>query len=246
MCGRFTLIRLSDFTDLFPWLSMGGVDWDARYNIAPTQPAPVITNTRKQVELFQWGLVPVWAKDVSIGSKMINARGETLREKPAFKGLLRRKRCVVPASGFYEWKKTSPTKSPAGKTPMYITPTDRPAFALAGLWDVWQGADASYLQTFTIITTAPNELMRQVHDRMPMILDNEGVRTWLSDADVSPQLDQMLVPYDASRMRMWPVSREVNSPANDGENLIAEVQAPTPPPAARRAKSADDQPTLFG
>jgi putative SOS response-associated peptidase YedK len=201
----------------------------------------VITNTKKQVELYQWGLVPVWAKDVSIGNKMINARGETLREKPAFKGLLRRKRCVVPASGFYEWKKTGSVK-----TPMYITPTDRPAFALAGLWDVWEGADASYLQTFTIITTSPNELMRPVHDRMPMILDDAGVKAWLSDADVSPQLDEMLVPYEAGRMRMWPVSREVNSPANDGANLIDEVEISTPPAPKRRARNADEGPGLFG
>lgn len=224
MCGRFTLVRLAEFTDLFPWINGDAVDWTARYNIAPSQPALVVTNRAPhRVEVFQWGLVPVWAKDGSIGNKMINARAETLLEKPAFKRLAQRRRCVVPASGFYEWRKEPGSKA---KTPMYIRLRDQPAFALAGLWDVWRGADGSELPTFTLITTSPNALMQDIHDRMPVILDSDSARRWLAPEDLPDAPVEVLQPFDAARMEAYPVSRAVNSPANEGPALVCPVEAP--------------------
>ena len=239
MCGRFTLIRLSDFTDLFPWLNAAGVDWEARYNIAPSQPALVVTNGgHKQVELFQWGLVPFWTKDIAIGNKMINARGETLLDKPAFRTLLKRRRCIVPASGFYEWQKTDAKT----KTPMYITPTDSAIFTLAGLWDIWRSPDGSELPTFTIITTSPNKLMQQVHDRMPVILDRSDVDRWLTPGELPDPPTDLVKPFAASRMQMHAVSRAVNSPASQGPHLI---DVATPEPAEPSKKPPSPPPGLF-
>jgi putative SOS response-associated peptidase YedK len=240
MCGRFTLIRLSDFTDLFPWIRDGGVVYDARYNIAPSQVVPAVPNDGKNtIGLMQWGLVPFWAKDVSIGNKMINARAETLLEKPAFKKLSQRRRCVIPASGFYEWKQEPGSKT---KTPMHIRLRNRPAFGLAGLWDVWHGGDGSELHTCTIITTGPNELMRPIHNRMPAILDEAGMRIWLTPGELAQPPIELLKPFDAEQMEAYPVSRNVNAPANEGPSLI-DVCEP-PPPVPGRAPA--EQPGLFG
>jgi putative SOS response-associated peptidase YedK len=233
MCGRFTLIRISDFTDLFPWISAEVPDWRARYNIAPTQPVPAVTNRprpdgRHHVEIFRWGLVPAWAKDVAIGNKMINARAETLLDKPAFRTLVKRRRCVVPASGFYEWRKDTNRKA---KTPMYIRLRDQPAMALAGLWDVWCGADGSELPTFTVITTGANDLMRPIHDRMPAILSADAVARWLAPGELTVPPVDLLKPFETGRMEAFAVSSRVNSPANDEGSLIDPCE---PPPAEPR------------
>ncbi len=213
MCGRYTLrqsphqiaIRFGVEETLLPELP-------PRYNIAPTQPVVAVTeNSPRHLRLFQWGLVPFWAKDPSIGSRMINARAETLAEKPAFKNALTRRRCVIPADGFYEWKKIG-----SSKQPMYIRRHDGELFGFAGLWEEWISPDGSPLQTCTIITVAPNALMAPIHDRMPAILRPEDEAAWLtlSKKDV-PELLGLLRPYPETEMEAYPVSRQVNAPTVD-------------------------------
>src|SRR5438128_1258637 len=162
MCGRYTLIRLADFIDVFPWIHLPDQAMTPRYNIAPSQPILAVPNDgRNRMEEFQWGLVPAWAKDPSIGNKMINARAESLATKPAFRTAFRRRRCIIPADGFYEWRKEADGKT---KTPMYVRMKSRKPFAFAGLWDVWRPPDGSELPTCTIITGEPNELLKSIHD----------------------------------------------------------------------------------
>jgi putative SOS response-associated peptidase YedK len=218
MCGRFTLIDLSQFTDLFPWIRPPEQQFQPRYNIAPSQAVPAVVNhLQPTVDFFQWGLVPSWAKDPAIGGRMINARAESLAEKPAFKTSLRRRRCIIPASGFYEWRK-NPDKT---KTPMYITRKDGHPMGLAGLWDIWHDPTGGELPTCTIITTAPNELMAVVHDRMPLILPESHYRFWLTSEEMKPQdLQPLLVPFPADALQMRPVSRAVNSPKTDTPECI--------------------------
>jgi putative SOS response-associated peptidase YedK len=256
MCGRYTLIRLADFTDMFPWIRAAPPsEWDRpRFNVAPTQRVAVVPNDgRNQVDFFQWGLVPHWAKDASCGSRMINARREGVADKPAFRSAFRRRRCLVPASGFYEWKKHPDGKT---KTPMHIRMKDKKPFAFAGLWEVWRAPDGSKLQTCTIITGPPNELVGAIHDRMPSILKPEDYHRWL-DPDELPteELTEMLQPYPAELMEAYAVSRAVNAPKNDSPELIAPVtddanrsEGSAGRPARRRGDRPDptgDAPTLF-
>ncbi len=183
-----------------------------RYNIAPGQEAPVVVHDGgKSLEMMKWGLVPSWAKDPSIGNRMINARAETLAEKPSFKRLIGKKRCLVLADGFYEWRKEG-----KGKVPMRITLRGGEPFSFAGLWDSWKKPDGGELRSFTIITTQANDLLRPIHDRMPVILDQEGDEKWL-DAEYKEvhKLLALLAPYPADRMEAYDVSPLVNSPRND-------------------------------
>jgi putative SOS response-associated peptidase YedK len=222
MCGRYTLVSLSEFTDLFPWIRGGDAPVPPRYNVAPTQPIAVVTNTKAPaIDFHVWGLVPSWAKDPSIGNRMINARAETLAEKPTFRTALKRRRCVVPADGFYEWKRNSDGKT---KTPMHITLRSGKPFAFAGLWDVWHSADGSELPSATIITTAPNELMADIHDRMPVLLDEAGMKRWLDPAEhANPEpLLSLLRPFPADAMQARAVSKLVNNPRNEGPDLLRE------------------------
>jgi putative SOS response-associated peptidase YedK len=220
MCGRFTLT--ADQKKLAE--SFAGVDipagLTARYNIAPSQPVAVIANNRPEtLEFFQWGLIPSWAKDPAIGNKMINARGETLPEKPSFKTAYKRRRCLIPADGFFEWRKNPGSKS---KTPMYIQVNEGQPFALAGLWESWQGPDGSNILSCTIITTAPNDFMADIHNRMPVILPPEAYALWLDPAERSPaDLDPLLKPYPAELMSAYPVSTIVNNPRNETAECIA-------------------------
>jgi putative SOS response-associated peptidase YedK len=166
--------------------------------------------------MMHWGLVPSWAKDASIGNKMINARAETLTEKRTFKALLGRKRCLVLADGFYEWQKRE-----RGKLPMRFVLKDREPFAFAGLWDRWRRPDGNELQSFTIITTGANDLLRPVHDRMPVILDREGEGEWLNmDLKDTTKLIPLLKPYPSGDMEAYCVSKLVNSPTNDRPECI--------------------------
>jgi putative SOS response-associated peptidase YedK len=224
MCGRYTLVNLAQLVDLFPWITEPPVEIAPRYNIAPTQPILAIPNDRPdQYDHFFWGLVPSWAKDPTIGSKMINARCETLAEKNAFKNAYRRRRCLIPADGFYEWKLNPDGKS---KQPMYVRLKSRRPFALAGLWENWQDAKGNELRSATIITTRPNALTKTLHDRMPVILAETDFKRWLDSSDHADPCDQddLLVPYPAEEMEMYPVSRQVNSPRNEGAALIAPVE----------------------
>ena len=220
MCGRYTLINLAALTQAFPWIDEPPPEQPARYNIAPTQAVLVVANNRAdRFEHFHWGLIPSWAKDPAVGNRMINARAETLAEKPAFRTALRRRRCLVPADSFYEWK-----KDPAGgkqKTPMRITLASGGVFAFAGLWDAWHAPDGSVVPSCTLITTAPNELMAGIHDRMPVILNPDDYRNWLDPAERDPaDMTALLQPYPASDMRAVPVSRTVNNPRNESPACI--------------------------
>ena len=213
MCGRFSIFadpeRLAERFDA----SLPEEGLRPRYNAAPTQNLPVILNEdadRRQIQLLRWGLVPFWAEDPAIGSRMINARSETLAEKPSFRTALKKRRCLVLADGFYEWQKTA-----GGKAPMRITLKSGEPFALAGLWETWKEPTGDLLRTFTIITTSPNELLEPIHNRMPVILPREHEAIWLDNAaDQAIWLD-MLRPYPADLLTAYPVSKRVNYVGND-------------------------------
>lgn len=250
MCGRYTLIRLADFIDIFPWIHPPDELPPERFNIAPTQSIAAVPNNGKdKVEYFHWGLIPSWAKDPSIGNRMINARAETLAEKPAFRTALKRRRCLIPADGFYEWRKLADGKT---KQPMYIRMRNHKPFAFAGLWETWHdptGAGGE-IPSCTIITTTPNTLMNSIHDRMPAIVRPEDYRTWLAPGErPAEELAPLLVPFPAEEMEAFPVSKLVNSPANESAKCIdQQLEAEAPPQTekpTRKTKSAPETGGLF-
>ncbi len=222
MCGRFTLTADPiDIQAAFPWLEVPA-EMAPTYNVAPSQPIAVVPNTgENKLDFFVWGLIPSWAKDPSIGNRMINARGETLAEKPSFRAAYKRRRCLILADGFYEWHKQS---GESAKTPFYITLESQEPFAFAGLWETWYSPDGSEVKSATIITTEPNEKIAQLHNRMPVILPPDSYDLWLTPDEVSAdKLDPLLKPYPAMEMVFHPVSRFVNSPANNTPQCIAPV-----------------------
>jgi len=220
MCGRFTLtVDEGELNQQFPDFAFPqGVA--PRYNIAPGQPVLALANDDKRTaDFFTWGLIPSWAKDPAIGNRMINARAETLAEKPSFRGSLKYKRCVIFADGFYEWKAVAGSKA---KVPHYVKMKDEAPFAFAGLWDNWQSPDGSLIRSCTIITTAPNPLMAAIHNRMPAILEHHDIPSWLDSAPrAAESLQPLLAPYSAERMTAHVVSTMVNRPANDSPECIA-------------------------
>jgi len=219
MCGRFTLTvdpaelqeAFADFT--FP------ARFAPRFNIAPTQPLLAIPNNgRNAADFFMWGLIPSWAKDPSIGNRLINARGETLAEKPSFRGGFKYKRCLILADGFYEWKSQPGTKT---KIPHFIHLKKGGVFAFAGLWDEWHASDGSTVKSGTIITTSPNKLMATIHDRMPVILHPNDYTQWLDPAPQPPDsLQPLIKPFSAELMEAYPVSTLVNSPSIDRAECV--------------------------
>jgi putative SOS response-associated peptidase YedK len=223
MCGRYTLItdigRIAESFGVAPSLQA-----QPRYNIAPTQDIVAILNNGgaqndedAQMQLLRWGLIPAWAKDETIGSRMINARAETLAEKPSFRNLLRGRRCLVVADGFYEWRTEG-----KNKTPMYITLQDGQPFAFAGLWDLWKSSDGRQVQSCTIVTTEPNELMASIHNRMPAILRPKAYEDWLNPQLRDDQvLTHLLKPYPTELMKARAVSKLVNNPRNDVAEILA-------------------------
>ena len=219
MCGRYTLFRLEQLLHRFPWIDRPPADAIARYNIAPTQPVLVIPNERSdRFDYFNWGLIPPWAKEPSIGNRMINARVETIAEKPAYAKPFRRRRCLVPADGFYEWRRDPDGKS---KTPMHIRLKSGEPFAFAGLWESWHSADGSEILSTTLITGPPNELVSKIHDRMVVILKPEHYRQWLDPNERDPEdLLPMLKPYPADEMTATAVAKLVNSPKNESPDCI--------------------------
>ncbi len=220
MCGRFTLtVDTSQLQESFPWLQVDG-QVVPRFNIAPSQPVAVVPNNKEnKLDFFVWGLIPSWAKDPEIGNRLINARAETLAEKASFRTALRRRRCLVLASGFYEWRQDPGRKS---KTPMYVTLKSGKPFAFAGLWDAWHSPDGSTILSCTIVTTAPNQLMAPIHNRMPVILPEATYPLWLDPQEHAPdELQGLLTPYPEAEMAAFPVSRMVNSPENDLPQCIA-------------------------
>lgn len=219
MCGRFTLTAdPSQLRDTFQGLSIAR-ETTPRYNIAPSQPIAVIPNDGKnRLDFFVWGLIPSWAKDPKIGNRMINARAETVHEKPSFRAAFRRRRCLIPTDGFYEWKREPGRKT---KIPMYIQLKSGEPFAFAGLWESWNAPDGSNILSCTIITTQPNPFMETIHNRMPVILPKAAYSLWLDPGEPDPgQLKTMLKPYPEGEMTAYPVSTLVNNPANDVADCI--------------------------
>ena len=220
MCGRFTLAAAPEtLTETFPGFKMPD-ELPPRYNIAPSQKVLVVPNTgENKIDFFQWGLIPSWAKDPTIGNRMINARAETLAEKPSFRSAYRRRRCLVLADGFYEWRREPGKQS---KIPMYIRLRSGAPFAFAGLWEVWlPSKDAPSVRSCTIITCPPNSFLENIHNRMPVILESEAYDLWLDMHNQSPdQLNVLLKPYPAEEMTAYAVSLLVNQPKNDSPACI--------------------------
>ncbi|MCM3173272.1 SOS response-associated peptidase [Paenibacillus sp. MER 99-2] len=221
MCGRFTIIDpLEDIMERYMASIAEGFEYKPNYNAAPMQYIPTIIGSSKGNRLgsLRWGLVPSWAKDDKIGSKMINARADTLAEKPAYKRLISSKRCIVPCNGFYEWKKEG-----SSKQPMRILMKDNSIFSLAGLYDTWIDQDGNKLSTCTIITTEPNNLMADIHDRMPVILRSQDEAEWLNKDSNKDSILGLLRPYDAAEMSAYKVDSAVGNVRNNNEGLIKEV-----------------------
>jgi putative SOS response-associated peptidase YedK len=219
MCGRFTLtVDPADLQENFGEYKMLP-QFAPRFNIAPTQPVLAIPNDGKQrADFFIWGLIPSWAKDPAIGNRLINARGETLAEKPSFRGSYKYKRCLILADGFYEWKVQPGTKV---KVPYFIHMKNRQPFAFAGLWDEWHSPDGSQIRSCTIVTTEPNELMAPIHNRMPVILPSDAYAQWIDPAVRTPESLQLFIrPYPSEEMDAYPVSTLVNSPKHDRAECV--------------------------
>lgn len=221
MCGRYTLrVSPAELVDLFGVINQ--FDWSPRYNIAPTQTVAAVRPTEngngRELALLKWGLIPFWAKDAKIASNLINARADTVATKPAFRAALKRKRCLIPADGFYEWKAIPGQKV---KQPYLIGVRDVPAFAFAGLWEHWTNPEGQRVDSCTIITTDANELMQQVHNRMPVILDPADYGRWLDRDQQDPQgVVDLLKQFPAEKMQMVPVSTLVNSPRNEKPECV--------------------------
>ena len=236
MCGRFvSSTPVSKLVEQFLVEEVKVEEHDPSYNVAPTNEIMAVaasTEGVRRLGTFKWGLVPTWAKDPSIGNRMINLRAETVSEKPTFRRLLAKHRCIIPADGFYEWKDMGKGRK---KQPFFIRARDGTVLALAGLWEAWRdkeagdGDDADWLRTCSIITTRPNKLLASLHDRMPVVLPPEAWDTWLdrnnTDAD---ELAALLKPASEELLELFPVSTAVNSVANNGEELVLPLEGHEP------------------
>jgi putative SOS response-associated peptidase YedK len=221
MCGRFTLTTdLDRLAEHFAFRA-AHLSYTPRYNIAPSQPVLTLIDAQeRRAGFLRWGLIPSWAKDLGIGDRMINARAETVAEKPSFRRALQKRRCLVLADGFYEWRKEGKKK-----TPLFITLKAREPFAFAGLWETWKSPTGEAIHSCTIITTTPNALMESIHNRMPVILPREAETRWLDRTVEDPQsLLSLLTPHPAEAMVAYPVSQLVNSPRNDTSACIEPVE----------------------
>ncbi len=241
MCGRYTLIANAEAIRLL--FALPAFDErlvTPRYNIAPTQPIAVVRDTPKGRELLpmRWGLIPTWAKDPKTLPLMINARAEGISEKPAYRGAFRYRRCLVPASGFYEWQaRGRGPKQPFLASPGPIEPGGEALVAFAGLWETWHGADGSEIDTAAIVTTDANARLAPVHDRMPVVLAPKDFETWLSSRTEPEEAAALLKPAPEDLLSLTPVSRRVNSVENDDAGLLLEesvetAAAETPPKPA--------------
>jgi len=222
LCGRYTLsVPLSNLVDCFD-VQPPAFEYPPRFNIAPTQDAPVIAQDQegRRMGLLRWGLIPSWAKDRAMGGRMINARSETVAEKPAFRRAFHRRRCLVPADGFFEWKRDGVEGATKGlKTPYWIHLAGRGPFVMAGLWEKWNPGEAEPVYTFTILTTEAVPAIREIHPRMPVILPSRVHERWL-DPDAAPEdILPLLRPYQEG-IQAYPVSTRVNSPGNDVPECI--------------------------
>jgi len=221
MCGRFSLTVQEDEIERLFNVKVGQGMYVPRYNGAPTQNLAVITGGNIRIfNLMRWGLVPSWAKDPRMGSKLINARAETILQKPAFRQAFKHRRCLVPADGFYEWKKLDNKKIPCR-----IMMNERGLFAMAGIYEAWKDPEGKLLQTFSILTTVPNEMMGRIHDRMPVIIPPESYNDYLQNP-VPESLLALLQPYPSHLMTYHPVSTLVNSPLNDDPRILEPANIP--------------------
>ncbi len=215
MCGRF--VRSSSAAAIAKVFGVAASDIPASsYNIAPTQSVAAIVRSPDaglQLQSLRWGLIPSWAKDSAIGSKLINARAETIAEKPSFRSAFRQRRCLIVADGFYEWQQVPSSRQ---KQPYFIGLQDEGLFAFAGLYEHWHSSEGEILNTCTIITTAANELIEPIHNRMPVLLAPQNYELWLDNSSCEvDRLQGLLAPYPAAAMQVYPVSRSVNSPKNN-------------------------------
>ena len=217
MCGRYYFFTPADIVAERFGLA-GRPPLRPRYNIAPQQEAPlVVDGAARRLAMMKWGLVPSWSKDPAAAYRMINARSETAPEKPSFRGPFRKQRALVPADGFYEWKRVG-----SGKRPFALRLASREPFAMAGLWDRWRTPDGEELLSFTILTTSANGLVSAVHDRMPVILPRDAEEVWLDSAAAPEALKALLVPY-AGAMEAVPLGTAVNNPRNEGPEILSPV-----------------------
>ena len=221
MCGRYTQTKSGEaIAKTFNLSSTPNPQ--PRYNIAPTQPVGAIAQREddREYRIFQWGLVPSWSKDPNIGSRMINARSETVAEKPSFRAAFKRRRCLVLADGFYEWQRTS-----GKKQPYYVQVEDQEIFGFAGLWETWEGGDGSYLESCTILTTEPNGLMETIHNRMPVILHPDDFDLWLDPSlQDGRHVQHLLCPYEEKKMTAYAVSTVVNNPRNEDSVCVEPLE----------------------
>jgi putative SOS response-associated peptidase YedK len=247
MCGRYTVTSSPRaLRDLFGYLEPA--NFPARYNIAPSQPIAVVRlhEGNRQFALVRWGLIPAWVKDPRTVSLMFNARGESVSDKPAFRNAMKRRRCLVPADGFYEWQKQG-----GGKQPFFIRARSGAPLAFAGLWETWIGPNGEEVDTAAIVTTAANETLKPLHDRMPVIVPPEAFDLWLAGEAAAERAASLIEPAPDDLLEAWPVSPAVNSAANDDPGLIApaselpgSIEKPKFKPK-KRPSASDAQGSLF-
>ena len=218
MCGRYSFALEDELIKERFGVTVKTAIYKARYNCAPTQELPVITNVYPhELSYFRWGLIPYWAKEIPTGYSMINAKAETVDEKPSYKQSFRKRRCLVPADGFYEWKKNGTS------IPFRIVMKNEPAFAMAGIWDTWDDPDGKAIHSFSIITTDPNDVVAPIHNRMPAILRREDEARWLTEEDPDV-LKAMLKPFPGDEMEAYRISTLVNSVQHDSAEVIEPVE----------------------
>ena len=217
MCGRYTLATQAGRLAEEFGLDASSVEFPANYNVAPTQGVAAVLEEGggRHLEVLRWGLIPPWADDPQIGSRMINARSETAPEKPSFRRAFRERRCLIPADGFYEWRRTN-----GAKQPYYIHMEGGHPFAFAGLWESWDKGGEGEVRTCTILTTRANALVDEIHERMPVILAPDAYDVWLDPASERDELAGLLAPYPEDEMEAYPVSRFVNSPSNNDPRCV--------------------------
>jgi putative SOS response-associated peptidase YedK len=217
MCGRYTLASPTERLAEEFGVDAASIELAPNYNVAPTQQVAAVVDEggQRRLEVLRWGLIPPWADDPGIGSRMINARSETAPGKPSFRRAFRERRCLIPADGFYEWQRTN-----GAKQPYYIHMEDGRPFAFAGLWESWSKGGEGEVRTCTILTTGANALVGEVHDRMPVILAHDAYDVWLDPASERDELTGLLAPYPVDEMEAYPVSRFVNSPSNNDPRCI--------------------------
>jgi putative SOS response-associated peptidase YedK len=257
MCGRYVIISTPEaIRAMFGYSEQP--NFPPRYNVAPTQPIPVVRllDGKRSFALMRWGLLPAWVQDPKAFSLLINARGESALEKPAFRNAMRRRRCLIPTDGFYEWQASGDPRAP--KRPYFVRARRKagetaPPLAFAGLWETWMGPNGEELDTAAIVTTAANRTLSAMHDRMPVFIPPEAFDQWLDcERFEGKDVAQLIKPADDALLEAYPISLAVNRVANDSETLIEPVSDhpihnPQPPEKAkpRKNKENDDQPTLF-